>query len=478
MKLGWNVLNGGDEFALFMKRKFFSKKGIKIRFHKPSSIWKGIENALKEINPNSSWIIGNGETIDLWRDEWLNGRSIQQIFGLSEFQLENYTTKLSLIIQDGQWNMTSRFKDMLAAKGVNVLLLPSPNSEVEDARIWNPDPRGKFTIKSAFNEIRKKTRNKIGWSRLVLNKAVHPRVANNGWKLVQNCAATQEMVRTKGIHLASRCVVCQNVTEDLNHLLWSCPFTKQLWLWVASKFKTKSNFQSFHEAIYKVKQGSTKVKNMWSAAVLSGMKQVMHAAKTKAHMWDCTLDKAIMWGVTTHFGRAPCVKECEWFPPQGNIIKAWGWQLTTNYIAECEAIVCALELAISKGWLEVWVESDARAAVMAFVKDQVSWNVSARWTSCKRKFTYLLVSHTWRESNFAADTAAKRGTMLERDVSVIYDGRPPWLFNLEDNNHNTYCSIYKSIVSSGFSPSEIDVDLPQTFKSSSLTKPSILRFNS
>ncbi|KAF9611470.1 hypothetical protein IFM89_032440 [Coptis chinensis] len=113
MKLGWNVLNGEDEFALFMKRKFFSKEGIKIRFHKPSSIWKGIENALKEINPN--------------------GRSIQQIFGLSKFQLKNYTTKLSLIIQDGHWNMTSRFKDMLAAKGVNVLLLPSPNSEVVDA---------------------------------------------------------------------------------------------------------------------------------------------------------------------------------------------------------------------------------------------------------------------------------------------------------------------------------------------------------
>ncbi|KAF6139902.1 hypothetical protein GIB67_009749 [Kingdonia uniflora] len=45
--------------------------GDLIRYHKPSTIWKGIQAGAILSKPHISWLIGNGTQIDFWRDTWV-----------------------------------------------------------------------------------------------------------------------------------------------------------------------------------------------------------------------------------------------------------------------------------------------------------------------------------------------------------------------------------------------------------------------
>ncbi|KAF9603157.1 hypothetical protein IFM89_034167 [Coptis chinensis] len=56
------------------------------------------------------------------------------------------------------------------------------------------------------------------------------------------------------IQVFSNCMMnngylCKSNAENLNHILWHCPFAKQMWNWVASKFKTRADFNSFNAAV-------------------------------------------------------------------------------------------------------------------------------------------------------------------------------------------------------------------------------------
>ncbi|KAF9599521.1 hypothetical protein IFM89_038741 [Coptis chinensis] len=100
------------------------------------------------------------------------------------------------------------------------------------------------------------------------------------------------------------------------------------------------------------------------------------------------------------------------------LVSCKGLGVETNYVAECYTILENAEVAIEKGWLNLWLESDPAAAIEAFSTGKIPWQLSKRWGWCKSKLQRCMLSHTWREANFAADTAAKRGSRLDKDEHV------------------------------------------------------------
>ncbi|KAF6159277.1 hypothetical protein GIB67_032048 [Kingdonia uniflora] len=61
---------GAKEWTKFMDSKFSSKSGDPIHYHKPSTIWKGIQIGTALSKPHIGCLIGNGTQIDFWRDTW------------------------------------------------------------------------------------------------------------------------------------------------------------------------------------------------------------------------------------------------------------------------------------------------------------------------------------------------------------------------------------------------------------------------
>ncbi|XP_026399810.1 uncharacterized protein LOC113295698 [Papaver somniferum] len=80
-----------------------------------------------------------------------------------------------------------------------------------------------------------------------------------------------------------------------------------------------------------------------------------------------------------------------------------GIGIATNYIAEVYAVISAVELAVE------W---------------KMPWFVKKRWQKAMKHIQSIIFLHSYRETNFAADTAAKKGARLAVGQRQIYHGRP------------------------------------------------------
>ena len=144
--------------------------------------------------------------------------------------------------------------------------------------------------------------------------------------------------------------------------------------------------------------------------------------------------------VDVHPPRAPLIKEVIWQPPILHWIKAnidgalnknplksscggifrnaagvcigsFSQNLNTNsfYIEELLAAILAIEIAYSKGWQNLWLETDSQLVLLAFQKrSHVSWEIRNRWINCLEliKGMNFFVSHIYREGNSCADGLA------------------------------------------------------------------------
>ncbi|KAF6151369.1 hypothetical protein GIB67_040642 [Kingdonia uniflora] len=59
-----------------MRAKFISKSGNFSMITKGSSIWAGVRGAIENVRAHSGWVIGDGASIDLWRENWCSPISL------------------------------------------------------------------------------------------------------------------------------------------------------------------------------------------------------------------------------------------------------------------------------------------------------------------------------------------------------------------------------------------------------------------
>ncbi|KAF9606636.1 hypothetical protein IFM89_027317 [Coptis chinensis] len=84
----------------------------------------GIKWVLKESKVQTTWIIGTGEAINIWKENWTG---------------------------------TAAFTHILDAAGVNVNDLQALNPTQDDVRIWMSSTNGKFSVSTTYEAIRKKS---------------------------------------------------------------------------------------------------------------------------------------------------------------------------------------------------------------------------------------------------------------------------------------------------------------------------------
>ncbi|KAF9597042.1 hypothetical protein IFM89_015197 [Coptis chinensis] len=117
---------------------------------------------------------------------------------------------------------------------------------------------------------------------------------------------------------------------------WHCPFARQLWEWITSKFQLRNNFSSLTQARRMAQGSSVLVRHMWEAVVVDGMVALwFHKNKEILDQQSGVLLIEIIMGIGVS------TRECK------------GLGVETNYIAKCYAILENAEIAIEKGWLNL-----------------------------------------------------------------------------------------------------------------------------
>ncbi|KAF9593836.1 hypothetical protein IFM89_025621 [Coptis chinensis] len=187
---------------------------------------------------------------------------------LTDDTLKGCRSKLAQIIVNGDWKMPTEVQQVLDQ--ANVARLPPCYPSELDELIQTPDIRGKFSVASAFEQIREKE-TQVGWDTLVWNASIHPSTSATAWKSFNNCAATDTSIRKKGVHLASKCCCGCKEEEDLDHILWHCQFAKNLWSWNAELYGLEDNFQNALEARAKTMGRSPLIRKLWDACIVNSM---------------------------------------------------------------------------------------------------------------------------------------------------------------------------------------------------------------
>ncbi|KAF9599986.1 hypothetical protein IFM89_002021 [Coptis chinensis] len=111
-----------------------------------------------------------------------------------------------------------------------------------------------------------------------------------------------------------------------------------------------------------------------------------------------------------------------------------GLGVCTCYVAECKAIVECITKAIELGWTRLWIQTDSSSAAAAFNTNKVHWQCKAAWEQARHKMEWLLTSSTWRETNFSADSCARKGASLPKGVKQWWNSRADFILRIEDPN--------------------------------------------
>ncbi|CAJ2660415.1 unnamed protein product [Trifolium pratense] len=163
------------------------------------------------------------------------------------------------------------------------------------------------------------------------------------------------------------------------------------------------------------------------------------------------------FNVNVHHPNAPVIKEVWWHPPLYNWVKCNtdGSALGNPGIASCGGlfrdytatflggfsinignsyalhaeligVMNAIEVAHSKGWNYLWLESDSQLVNLAFKSSLiVPWKLRNRWFNCLEltKTMHFRVTHIYREGNCCADKMAALG--INVDGFYWWDNVPP-----------------------------------------------------
>ncbi|XP_058733909.1 uncharacterized protein LOC131605584 [Vicia villosa] len=240
--------------AVFMGAMFKSEK-------KHSVWWKDMmvasihnSNFVDCFACNISCGLGVGNSIPFWFGRWLGGSTSKQLFPLL-FSLSNsqrgYVSEMGSW-QGHQWSwdlhieagnlLDNPLAVMEALELVEILADINPIVGGADSFKWWPNTDGIFSVKSCTSSLREHQlervvdANSLAVIKRFWDTTVPSKINFFGWRLILNRLPVRDQLAHRNIIHREEdklCVFYAADIEDIDHLFFKCPFSKQVWTNIA-----------------------------------------------------------------------------------------------------------------------------------------------------------------------------------------------------------------------------------------------------
>ncbi|XP_074288871.1 uncharacterized protein LOC141614018 [Silene latifolia] len=136
------------------------------------------------------------------------------------------------------WSATSTvshswfWKSVIQVKDYLIQFVGSPTRAVE--LLASCSPNGKLDIGGLYELFRPKA-TPVTWGRTLHDPAIIPKHAVIGAMAVTNKLPTVDNIKSRGMCMANRCVLCMAAEETMHHLFFNCPYSKLVWTEVCTK---------------------------------------------------------------------------------------------------------------------------------------------------------------------------------------------------------------------------------------------------
>lgn len=212
-------------------------------------MWRSILATRKVIERGSRWCIGNGESVQIWKDRWIPNPDSCRV--ISQVGAHSGLERVSSLLDTERrgWNVARVRNTFLPHEDEMVLSIPISAGLPADSIVWAGITNGKFTVKSAYKVAQKAMKEnplrgeeggssdnsrmkaiwKIVWCLSCPNKIKHLL-----WRACKNILPTKLRLKSRGVGEDDRCDMC-GLGESSGHALWSCQLVEAVWS--CAKFK-------------------------------------------------------------------------------------------------------------------------------------------------------------------------------------------------------------------------------------------------
>lgn len=187
--------------------------------------------------------IVSGTSTLFWWDNWLEGGPLEKGLTREDIESSGIGSEMSVAaaysFMQGQCPLSPLF-GRLQGRAVPVF------TNGNDKYIWLDQKEHFFSTKRAWESVRSKGI-KVSWYYVIWRAPTIPRCSFTSWVIAKGKLPTSIGIRSKGYSTVSRCILCLNGEEDLDHLYFNCNVSGLIWRTIIGHEFGWMNFSSYME---------------------------------------------------------------------------------------------------------------------------------------------------------------------------------------------------------------------------------------
>jgi hypothetical protein len=234
LQLCWKFLSSDEQWASLCRAKYL-RHGKPVNTYVKSSIWYGIKHHVSTVKANTIWLIGSGQSVFFWTDNWL-GTPLVYTLNVQHADPKFLTTKVAKFINHGRWRIPKSILELDHTLGPQINKIILPKEALDDRLIWTSSQDGLLNAKKAYFHLFPSTAT-VAWAVWIWHSFIPPSSSFVVWRALHDRLPTDENLIKRGCTVVSVCSLCLAGLETTSHLFLSCSFAAQLWNWLGTMFE-------------------------------------------------------------------------------------------------------------------------------------------------------------------------------------------------------------------------------------------------
>lgn len=204
-----------------------------------SYAWRSLLQARKVVQSGGKWRVGNGSSIRIWGDNWLNGSSTGQIVSPRHYFPEDATVSCLINKDLHEWKAQLVEHIFLPHEATSILGIPLSSHACVDTVIWPHTTNGRYSVRSAYRFLMERANRdrpshssmeneSIMWKNIWSLKAI-PRIKSFLWRACLEALPTKANLFKRHLASSPLCEECHRDPEDIMHVIWYCKITNEVW---------------------------------------------------------------------------------------------------------------------------------------------------------------------------------------------------------------------------------------------------------